>query len=277
MSAVPRITLNDGHEIPQIGLGLWKVSDDEAEAIVLNALEAGYRHLDDATLYGNEAGVGRAIAASGIPREEIFVTTKLWPDSLRRTAARAAIETSLEKLGLDHVDLYLIHWPAPMRGQEYVDAWGSLIDFRSEGLATSIGVSNFLPEHLDAIIDDTGIVPVVNQIELHPTFQPHDLISQCADLGIAIEAWSPLGHRRDLAHPDVVAIAAEHGVSPAQVILRWHLDRGFVALPKSVSPERQRQNLDLFGFRLTPAQRAAIDAANTGVRLGADPLKVGAP
>jgi len=277
MSAVPRITLNDGHEIPQIGLGLWKVSDDEAEAMVLSALESGYRHLDDATLYGNEAGVGRAIARSGIPREEIFVTTKLWPDSLKRAAARAAIESSLEKLGLDRVDLYLIHWPAPMRGLEYVDAWGSLIDFRSEGLATSIGVSNFLPEHLDAIIDDTGIVPVVNQIELHPTFQPHDLISQCADQGIAIEAWSPLGHRRDLDHPDVTAVAAELGVSPAQVILRWHLDRGFIALPKSVDPERQRQNLDLFGFQLTPAQRAAIDAANTGVRLGADPLLVGAP
>lgn len=276
MSDVPGITLNDGHSIPQLGLGLWKVSDDEAEATVLSALELGYRHLDDAALYGNEAGVGRAIATSGVPREELFVTTKLWSDSLRRDAARAAIELSLEKLGLDYVDLYLIHWPAPERGPEYVDAWGSLIDFRSEGLARSIGVSNFLPEHLDAIIDDTGIAPVVNQIELHPTFQPHDLISHCADLGIAVEAWSPLGQSQDLAHPDVVEIAEQHGVSPAQVILRWHLDRGFIPLPKSVHPERQRQNLDVFGFQLTPAQRAAIDAADTGTRMGPDPRTTGA-
>ena len=276
MNAVPQITLNDGYAIPQIGLGLWQVGDNEAEAVTLAGLEAGYRHLDDAFIYGNEAGVGRAIAASGIPREEIFVTTKLWFDSLTRTAARAAIEASLTKLGLDYVDLYLIHWPAPARGFEYLDAWGSLIDFRSEGLTHSIGVSNFLPDHLDAIIDDTGIVPAVNQIELHPTFQPHDLISQCADHGIAIEAWSPLGHSQDLAHPDVVAIATEHGVTPAQVILRWHLDRGFIPLPKSVNPDRQRQNLDVFGFTLTPAQRAAIDAANTGVRIGSDPMEVGA-
>lgn len=275
MSAVPQITLNDGNTIPQIGLGLWKVSDEEAEAATLTGLEAGYRHLDDAFIYGNEEGVGRAIAASGIPRDKIFVTTKLWFESMTPKAAREGIETSLTKLGLDYVDLYLIHWPAAMRGPGYVDAWGSLIDFRSEGLTRSIGVSNFLADHLDAVIDDTGIVPAVNQIELHPTFQPHDLLSHCADLDIAIEAWSPLGHSQDLAHPDVVAIATEHGVSPAQVILRWHLDRGFIALPKSTNAQRQRQNLDVFDFQLTPAQRAAIDAANTGVRVGPDPLEIG--
>jgi len=191
------------------------MTDDEATAAVSHALETGYRHVDTAAIYRNEVGVGRAIAASSLPRDEIFVTTKLWNKDQGRDLARPGLEQSLEKLGLDHVDLYLIHWPCPARGT-YVETWEQLIDFRSEGLVRSIGVCNFLPEHLDTIVDETGITPVVDQIELHPTFQPDDLINHCSDLRITVESWSPLGRAADLEHPVITRIAERLGATPAQ-------------------------------------------------------------
>lgn len=267
------ITMNDGHRIPQLGLGVFQMTDDEAHAAVLAAFEAGYRHVDTAAIYRNEVGVGRAIAESGLPREEIFVTTKLWNKAQGRTTARDGINKSLDKLGLGFVDLYLIHWPCPRQGK-FVESWEAMIDFRSEGLATSIGVSNFLPEHLDLIVDETGITPAVDQIELHPTFQPHDLISHCADLGVQVECWSPLGASQDLRNAEIARIAAELDATPAQVIIAWHLARGFVVIPKSTHPERIAANYAALDLRLSPAQLATIDALDTGVRIGGDPAEV---
>lgn len=267
------ITMNDGHKIPQLGLGVFKMTDDEAHASVLAALEAGYRHIDTAAIYRNEVGVGRAIAESGLPREEIFVTTKLWNKAQGRSTAREGMNRSLEKLGLDSVNLYLIHWPCPRQGK-FVESWEAMIDFRSEGLATSIGVSNFLPEHLDLIIDETGINPAVDQIELHPTFQPRDLIAHCADLGVLIESWSPLGAAQDLGNAAIVRIAGEVGATPAQVIIAWHLARGFVVIPKSTHPERIASNFAALDVSLSASQLAEIDALDTGVRIGGDPAQV---
>ena len=267
MTSAPPITLNDGKSIPQLGLGVWQMTDDEATAAVSHALEAGYRHVDTAAIYRNEVGVGRAIAASSLPRDEIFVTTKLWNKTQGRDLARSGLERSLEKLGLDHIDLYLIHWPCPALGK-YVETWEQLIDFRSEGLVRSIGVCNFLPEHLDTIVDETGIAPVVNQIELHPTFQPDDLINHCSDLRITVESWSPLGQAADLEHPVITRIAERLGATPAQVVIRWHLDRGFVVIPKSKTPARIKSNFAALDVKLSAEDRAAIDALNTGNRIG---------
>ena len=270
MTSAPLTELNDGRSIPQLGLGVWQMTDDEATAAVSHALDAGYRHIDTAAIYRNEVGVGRAIAASSLPRDEIFVTTKLLSKEQGRDLARSGLERSLEKLGLDHVDLYLIHWPCPAHGK-YVESWEQLIDFRSEGLVTSIGVSNFLPEHLDTIVDETGIIPVINQIELHPTFQPDDLINHCSDLRVAVESWSPLGQASDLDHPVITGIAERLGATPAQVVIRWHLDRGFVVIPKSKTPERIDANFAAIDVTLSAEDRAAIDALNSGNRLGPDP------
>jgi len=268
--AIPQISLNNNVEIPQLGFGVYQVDPAETERVVSDALAAGYRHIDTAAAYFNEEAVGRAIASSGIPRNEIFVTTKLWNKDQGRDLARPGLEQSLEKLGLDHVDLYLIHWPCPARGT-YVESWEQLIDFRSEGLVRSIGVCNFLPEHLDTIVDETGITPVVNQIELHPTFQPDDLINHCSDLRVIVESWSPLGQATDLEHPVVVRIAERLGATPAQVIIRWHLERGFVVIPKSKTPERIESNFAALGMKLSAEDRAAIDALNAGNRIGPDP------
>lgn len=268
-----RIALNDGHHIPQLGLGVFQMSDDEARAAVLAAFEAGYRHVDTAAIYRNEVGVGRAIAESGLGRDEIFVTTKLWNKAQGRDRAREGLHRSLEKLGLDRVDLYLIHWPCPRQGR-YVESWEAMIDFRSEGLATSIGVSNFLPQHLDNLVDETGITPAVNQIELHPTFQPHDLINHCHDLDVRVEAWSPLGASQDLGNPEVIRIAGEVGATPAQVIIAWHLARGFVIIPKSAHPDRIRANFAALEVRLSASQLESIDGLDTGVRIGGDPTEV---
>ena len=270
MTSAPNITLNDGVAIPQLGLGVWQMTDDEATASIAKALETGYRHIDTAAIYRNEVGVGRAIAASGLPREDIFLTTKLWNRVQGRDLARSGLERSLEKLGLDYVDLYLIHWPCPAHNK-YVETWEQLIDFRAEGLVRSIGVCNFLADHLDAIVDETGIIPSVNQIELHPTFQPDDLINHCSDLNIAVESWSPLGQATDLEHPVVTGIAGRLGATPAQVIIRWHLDRGFIVIPKSKTPDRIAANFRALDVQLTSEDRAAIDALNIGNRLGPDP------
>ena len=275
---IPTLTLNDGHTIPQLGFGVFKVDPAETERIVLDALDAGYRHIDTAAIYGNEEGVGRAIAASGIPRDELFVTTKLWNDRQGGDEPLAAIDESLDRLGLDHVDLYLVHWPAPKNG-DYVNAWEKLVAIRETGKTRSIGVSNHLPAHLTEIVQATGVTPAVDQIELHPAYQQRETVAFAGSHGILIEAWGPLGQGKyDLfGTPAVAAAAAAHGKTPAQTVLRWHLQKGSIVFPKSNSPARVRENLDVFDFELTPAEIAAIDALDPGDgsgRVGSHPNDV---
>ena len=271
--SVPTITLNDGVQIPQLGLGVWQVTDDEATPVVATALEVGYRHIDTAQGYQNETGVGKAIRESGIPLDEIFVTTKLTNEFHLRDDARRATEQSLTRLGLDHLDLYLIHWPATVQyGDAYLESWEVMNELKSEGLIRSIGVSNFNPEHLDALRSVSPTVPSVNQVECHPTFLRTDLLPELQARGIALESYSPLGQASDLADPTIAAIAASLGRTPAQVILRWHLQHGFIVIPKSVHAERIASNFDVFDFELDADQMASIDSLDTGNRLGADPL-----
>lgn len=270
---VPWITLNDGVDIPQYGFGVWQVSTDDITAAVAKALEVGYRHIDTAAIYGNEEGVGKAIAESGLARDEVFVTTKLW--NMRHQDARAAIEESLTKLGLEQVDLYLIHWPVPTHGH-FVEAWESLIAIKEAGLTRSIGVSNFLPEHLDAIITATQVVPSVNQIELHPTFQQREVVAATRGHGIDVEAYTPLGRGDfDLEAPQ--RWAAELGRTPAQVVLRWHLQHGHILFPKSVTPSRIAENFDVFDFELPKAAMDDLDALDSGNRCCPDPATFVAP
>ncbi|MFF8960657.1 aldo/keto reductase [Streptomyces sp. NPDC014894] len=271
MSKVPSITLNNGVAMPQLGFGVWQVPDDEAAQAVATALEAGYRSIDTAAIYENETGTGRAIAASGVPREDLFVTTKLWNDSQGYDATLRAFDASLGKLGLDRVDLYLIHWPMPSR-DEYVDTYRAFEKILSDGRAGAIGVSNFLPEHLERLIGETSVVPAVNQIELHPQLQQSASRAFHAEHGIVTEAWSPLGQGRGLLEvPTVIAIARKHGRTPAQAVLRWHLQLGHVVIPKSVTPSRIRENLDVFDFELDADDLAALAALDEGKRLGPDP------
>jgi len=272
MTTVPRLTFNDGHTIPQLGFGVYRVDPDETERIVSDALEVGYRHIDTAALYGNEYGVGRAIEASGIPRDELFITTKLWNSDQGEQQTRDAFDLSLEKLGLDRVDLYLIHWPAPSRDL-FVETWQTFEQFRESGRATSIGVSNFRIQDLDRLAAETGTVPAINQIELHPLFSQVPLREYDAAHGILTESWGPLGHAAvDIfGEPAIASAAAAHGVSPAQVIIRWHLQHGLVVIPKSNNRDRMAQNFDVFGFELSADELAAIDALNRDQRVGADP------
>jgi 2,5-diketo-D-gluconate reductase A len=269
---VPTLTFNDGHTIPQLGFGVYRVDPEQTERIVGDALEVGYRHIDTAALYGNEHGVGRAIAASGIPRDELFITTKLWNSDQGEQATRDAFDLSLEKLGLDHVDLYLIHWPAPARGL-FVETWQTFEQIRDSGRATSIGVSNFRTEDLDRLAAETTTVPAINQIELHPLFSQVPLREYDAAHGILTESWGPLGHAAvDMfAEPAIATAARAHGVSPAQVIIRWHLQHGLVVIPKSNNRDRMAENFDVFGFELPAEELAAIDAHNRDQRVGADP------
>jgi len=272
MTTVPTLTFNDGHTIPQLGFGVYRVDPDATERIVSDALEVGYRHIDTAALYGNEYGVGRAIEASGIPRDELFITTKLWNSDQGEQATRDAFDLSLEKLGLDRVDLYLIHWPAPSRDL-FVETWQTFEQFRESGRATSIGVSNFRIQDLDRLAAETGTVPAINQIELHPLFSQVPLREYDAAHGILTESWGPLGHAAvDIfGEPAIASAAAAHGVSPAQVIIRWHLQHGLVVIPKSNNRDRMAQNFDVFGFELSADELAAIDGLNRDQRVGADP------
>ncbi|MFC9984896.1 aldo/keto reductase [Microbacterium keratanolyticum] len=262
---IPTVELNDGHLIPQLGYGVFKVPAADAERAVSDALQVGYRHIDTAAIYGNEEGVGAAIAKSGIARDELFITTKLWNDRHDGEEPHAAIAESLEKLGLEQVDLYLVHWPTPAN-DNYLNAWQKLIEIRDAGQARSIGVSNFLVPHLERIITETGVTPAVNQIELHPAYAQHETVEYATSRGIRIESWGPLGQGKyDLFSVPAVAEAAEAtGKTPAQVVLRWHLQKGFIVFPKSVRIERLRENLDVFDFALSDAQMAAIDEIDPG-------------
>lgn len=271
MSKVPPIILNNGVEMPQLGFGVWQVPDDEAQSAVATALEAGYRSIDTAAIYGNEEGTGKAIAASGVPREELFVTTKLWNADQGYDSTLRAFDASLDKLGLDYVDLYLIHWPLPSKGLA-TDTYKAFEKIQADGRAKSIGVSNFLPEHLDKLTAETSVIPAVNQIELHPHLQQRASRERHAELGIATEAWSPLGQGKGLLEvPAIVAIAQKHGRTPAQVVLRWHVQLGNVVIPKSVTPSRIKENIDVFGFELDTEDLGAISALNEDRRLGPDP------
>ena len=272
MEIPPVEMLNDGRTIPQLGFGVFKVDPDETERIVTDALEAGYRHIDTAAVYGNEEGVGRAIAASGIPRDDLFITTKLWNSDQGTQSAFDAIDLSLEKLGLESVNLYLIHWPRPDLDR-YLETWLAMEQIRDAGKATSIGVSNFHVPHLEKLAAGSSTVPAVNQIELHPTFQQRELRAYGAEHGIAIEAWGPLGQGKyDLfGMPAIADAAAAHGVTPAQVVIRWHLQSGIIVFPKSNSAARMAENFDVFGFELSAEQMAAIDALDAGNRVGSNP------
>ncbi|GLX52991.1 oxidoreductase [Streptomyces hygroscopicus subsp. hygroscopicus] len=270
MNRVPVHTLNDGTTIPAMGLGTWPLDDAAAERAVRGALGLGYRLVDTATNYRNETGVGRALADAGVPREHLVVTTKLPGRHHGYEETLASFEESRRRLGLEYVDLYLIHWPNPRVGR-YVDSWKAMIRLREDGLVRSIGVSNFTPEHIVRLEKETGVLPSVNQIELHPLFPQEELRAFHADRGILTESWSPLGRGGHLlADPEVTRIAAEHGVTPGQVLLRWHVQLGALPIPKSADPERQRTNLDVFGFALDSDQMAAI-ARHAPRRLGGDP------
>ncbi|MEZ7006010.1 aldo/keto reductase [Streptomyces sp. AD55] len=272
-SKVPPITLNNGVEMPQLGFGVWQVPDDEAERAVATALQAGYRSIDTAAVYGNEEGTGRAVAASGIAREDLFVTTKLWNSDQGYDATLRAFDSSLEKLGLDYVDLYLIHWPVPALGR-HVDTYKAFEKLHADGRVRAIGVSNFLPEHLERLTGETSVVPAVNQIELHPQLQQSAARAFHEERGIVTEAWSPLGSGKGLLEvPAIVAIARKHGRTPAQVVLRWHLQVGNVVIPKSVTPSRIAENIAVFDFELDAEDLAAVSALDEGRRLGPDPAE----
>ncbi|MBE2318505.1 aldo/keto reductase [Solirubrobacter sp. CPCC 204708] len=265
---IPEIDLADGVRIPQFGLGVFQVPPDQTAENVAHALEVGYRHIDTARIYQNEAQVGQAVRASGISREELFITTKLWNSDQANPID--TLKGSLELLATDYVDLYLIHWPAPGR-DTYVQAWKGLVEAQKQGLVRSIGVSNFQPEHLRAIIDATGVTPSVNQIELHPYLTQPGLRREHADRGIVTEAWSPLAQGMVLDDPVITEIAAAHDRTPAQVVLRWHVDIGNVVFPKSMTPSRIEENIDIFDFELSAEEVERIEGLDRGHRTGPDP------
>ena len=267
---VPNVPLPDGVAIPQLGFGVFQVPPEDTAEVTLRALQTGYRHVDTAAAYRNEAGVGQALRASGLDREGVFVTTKCWNDDQGYEEAKRALRASLDRLELDAVDLYLIHWPAPARDR-YVDTWRAFIELKDAGLTRAIGVSNFQPAHLARIVDETGVTPAVNQIELHPRLQQPELRREHAERGIVTEAWSPLAQGAVLDDPVITSIAEAHGRTPAQVVLRWHLQLGNVIFPKSVTPERIAENFALFDFALGDDEMAAIAELDAGERTGPDP------
>jgi 2,5-diketo-D-gluconate reductase A len=269
-SNVPLITLRDDVEIPQLGFGVFQIPPEETVNAVSRALQTGYRHIDTAAAYRNEAEVGEAIRCSGLKRDEVFVTTKCFNDDQGYEEARRALEDSLERLGFDHVDLYLIHWPVPSRDR-YLDTWRAFIEAQKEGLVRSIGVSNFQPDHLRRIVDETGVTPSVNQVELHPRLQQPDLRQLHSSMQIATEAWSPLAQGAVLDDSTITSIAATHHRTAGQVVLRWHLQLGNVVIPKSVTPERIQQNFELFDFELSRDEMRRIEQMDRGERTGPDP------
>jgi 2,5-diketo-D-gluconate reductase A len=266
----PLLPLNDGRDIPQLGLGVYKVADTLAAELVAGAIDSGYRHIDTAALYRNEAGVGRGVRHSGVPREEIFVTTKVWNDRQGYDETLRAFDESLTTLGMDYVDLYLIHWPAPTQNL-YVETWHALEKLRADGRARSIGISNFTPRHIERLRETSDVLPVINQVELHPWLPQAEVRAYDESLAILTEAWSPLARGRVLGNEVLDAIARKHGKSPAQVVIRWHLQLGVVVIPKSNSLSRIRENSRVFDFSLDAADVAAIAALETGERTGLDP------
>jgi 2,5-diketo-D-gluconate reductase A len=269
-SQIPQLPLRDGEQIPQLGFGVFQVPPRETEEVVAQALATGYRHIDTAAAYRNEGAVGQAIRASGLDRGEVFVTTKCFNDDHGYEQAKHALAASLERLEMSHVDLYLIHWPVPIH-DKYVETWKAFIEARAEGLVRSIGVSNFNPAHLERIIRETGEPPSINQVELHPYFQQRGLRREHEQLGILTEAWSPLAQGKVLDDPAIVAIADAHGKTPGQVVIRWHLQLGNVVIPKSVTPARIEENLDVFDFELSAAEMESIEGLDRGMRIGPDP------
>jgi diketogulonate reductase-like aldo/keto reductase len=270
-ASVPYIALNDENTMPAIGLGVAELSDDETERAVSTALEMGYRLIDTAAVYGNEAAVGRAIAASGIPRAELFITTKLANADQGLTSTQEACKASLERLGLDYLDLYLIHWPVPQLGK-YVDSFGGLIQLRGDDYVRSIGVCNFTEDHLSTVIDLTFVTPAVNQIELHPLLNQAELRAANAAHNVVTEAYSPLAVGRLLDNPAVASVAAEYSRTPAQVLIRWSLQLGNVVIPRSAKPERIAENLDVFDFELAAEHMDTLNGLNDGTRVREDPL-----
>ncbi|QBX35999.1 aldo/keto reductase [Paracoccus liaowanqingii] len=266
----PMMTLNDGRRMPQMGTGIWQISDEATPGVVARALELGYRLIDGAAAYGNERGLGQGIRDSDVARDEVFVTSKLWNDAQGHDAALRAFDATMARVGLDHLDLYLIHWPLPLM-DAYVDTWRALIRLRDEGRVRSIGVANFHEAHLARLIDETGVVPALNQIELHPSLTQAPLRAVNAKLGVVTQSWTPLGRGDSFAAPAVTGAAARIGCSPAQVILRWHIQHGLSVIPKSENPERLAENLAALDIRLTEDEMAAIDALDRGHRTGPDP------
>jgi 2,5-diketo-D-gluconate reductase A len=265
MTDVPSIQLNDGHEIPQLGFGVFQIDPSETVEAVAFALEAGYRHVDTAEMYGNEKEVGEAIRASGLDRDEAYVTSKLNNSYHRPDVARRAFDQTLFDLGFDYVDLFLIHWPLPtLYDGDYVSTWKTLEEFKADGRARSVGVSNFQVDHLERLAAECDVAPAVNQIELHPYFQNREVAAYGKEHGIAIEAWSPIAQGEVLDDPVIGEVAAKLGSTPAQVVLRWHIQHGYIVFPKSVTPERIRENLELFDFELEPGDIEALDALDRG-------------
>ncbi|WP_284979073.1 aldo/keto reductase [Arthrobacter sp. fls2-241-R2A-200] len=273
MTSSPTLTFNDGNTIPQLGYGVWQVEDDVAEKVVRQAFEAGFRHIDTAKIYGNESGVGRAIASSGLSAEEIFITTKLWNADQGYESTLEAFEASMDRLGIQTLDLYLIHWQQPKQ-EKYVDTWKALIELKKRGRVKSIGVSNFTKEGLQRIIDETGVVPAINQVELHPFFNQADLREFNASKGILTQAWSPLGQGGELLENATIAeIAEKHGATPAQVVIAWHLTIGNVVIPKSVTESRIQENFAALNVTLDATDVEAISSLDRGTegRIGPDP------
>jgi 2,5-diketo-D-gluconate reductase A len=271
MTVAPDIALNNGVSMPQLGFGVWRISGDETEQVVGQALDVGYRSIDTAAMYGNEDGVGRAVRASGLPREDVFVTSKLWNDSHGYDAALKAFDDSQRRLGFDYVDLYLIHWPVPSQDR-YVETFRALTRLADEGRVRAVGVSNFEPEHLRRVIDEVGVTPAVNQVELHPYLQQAELRAFHAEHGIVTEGWRPLAHGGELlAHPTIAGIADKHRRTPAQVVLRWHLQLGNVVIPKSATPSRIRENFEVLDFGIDDDDMAAMAELDRDGRLGLHP------
>jgi len=269
-SLSPSVPINDGNSIPAVGFGVFKIPPAEAEQAVSTALHTGYRHIDTAAMYGNERETGRAITTSGVPRDELYVVTKLWNADQGYDSTLAAFDASMERLSLDYLDLYLIHWPVPTQNK-FVETFKAFAYLRDQGRIRSIGVSNFEPEHLDILVDATGIVPAVNQVELHPRLPQTELRKVHARLGIATEAWGPLGQGSLLTDPTVIAVAESNHRTPAQVLIRWHIQLGNIVIPKSVNPKRIASNFDVFDFELSSKHMASISSLDDGNRLGPDP------